>query len=63
MTDSLTRLLVNGLKAFGADDAKALAAYGAEIIGLVGLDRFKDPDQLARRMARRIDNILYGLKR
>lgn len=47
----------------GTDEAKALAGYETELIGLVGLDWFKDPDQLARRMARRIDNLLYGLKR
>lgn len=47
----------------GTDEAKALAGYEAELIGLVGLDWFRDPDQLARRMARRVDNILYGLKR
>lgn len=47
----------------GTDDGKALAGYEAELIGLVGLDWFKDSDQLARRMARRVDNILYGLKR
>lgn len=47
----------------GTDEAKALAGYETELIGLVGLDWFKDPDQLARRMARRVDNILYGLKR
>lgn len=47
----------------GTDDAKALAGYEAELIGLVGLDWFKDQDQLARRIARRVDNILYGLKR
>jgi hypothetical protein len=47
----------------GTDDAKALAGYEAELIGLVGLDWFKDPGQLARRMARRVDNFLYGLKR
>lgn len=47
----------------GTDEAKALAGYEAELIGLVGLDWFKDEDQLARRMARRVDNILYGLKR
>ncbi|MFA5861583.1 MAG: hypothetical protein WDA16_07800 [Candidatus Thermoplasmatota archaeon] len=47
----------------GTDESKALAGYEAELIGLVGLDWFKDPTQLARRMARRVDNILYGLKR
>ena len=47
----------------GTDEAKALAGYETELIGLVGLDWFKDEDQLARRMARRVDNILYGLKR
>ena len=47
----------------GTDEAKALAGYETELIGLVGLDWFKDADQLARRMARRVDNILYGLKR
>jgi hypothetical protein len=47
----------------GVDAGKALAAYETELIGLVGLDWFKDADQLARRMGRRIDNILYGLKR
>jgi hypothetical protein len=47
----------------GTDESKALAGYETDLIGLVGLDWFKDSDQLARRMARRIDNILYGLKR
>lgn len=47
----------------GTDESEALAGYETELIGLVGLDWFKDPDQLARRVARRVDNILYGLKR
>lgn len=47
----------------GTDEAQALAGYETELIGLVGLDWFKDPDQLARRVARRVDNLLYGLKR
>jgi len=45
----------------GTDEAAVLAGYETELIGLVGLDWWGDADQLARRMARRIDNILYSI--
>lgn len=47
----------------GTNTEQALSAYELEHIGLVGVDYYKDPEQLARRMARRIDNLVYEAHR